>query len=273
MIELAGEVIKLQETVERFMQITDVSLSPRLSSILAILTRNLKIVRDFFELNNHDEALKWMAWHYRHDITSPLVVLRGYLELLQLGMLKETISWTPEQERCLNRALEHATALHTILSDSLLSDLNPYRSQQDHTSLIVIAMPEDAFAPLWSITNYLLRDISPRFVITIQPDLPLVCYDRVYTTSLLIHFFEILSRVPDLSGIIYVDSRAEAEFCALSIRVQHLRMTPQLWQQTQQSFYYGDEIERLQELGGSIEPLTWDEGHGQGVIIRLPWAK
>lgn len=30
--------------------------------------------------------------------------------------------------------------------------------------------------------------------------------------------------------------------------------------------------ERLYEIGGSFMPMSWDEGEGQGLILRLPWA-
>jgi hypothetical protein len=271
MIELAAEVRKLQDTIETFMKITDVSLSPHLPRILAIFPRNVKVIRDFFELLDHEEALKWMAWHYRHDIIGPFVPIRGYLDILQFGMLKLDISWTSEQELCLNQAIEQAATLHDTLSEFLQNDLNPYRSEPK--SFMTTARPEVAVAPIWSIAKYLLRDISPRFAITFQPDLPLMCYDMLYTTSLLENFFRVISREQSQSGVVTVVLKREEVFCALSIHVQDLRMTPQLWEQTQQSFYYGDEIERLHELGGSIEPLTWDEGQGQGVILRLPWAK
>jgi hypothetical protein len=57
-----------------------------------------------------------------------------------------------------------------------------------------------------------------------------------------------------------------ALFC---FTVTDYRVLPQIWTQWQQNSWY----KALRELGGTIEPLTWDEGYGQRMIVRLPWAK
>jgi hypothetical protein len=57
-----------------------------------------------------------------------------------------------------------------------------------------------------------------------------------------------------------------AEIC-LTVQGDHFSLPS--WEYWQKS----SEYKRLRELGGTIEPLTWDEGYGQGVVMRLPWVK
>ena len=49
-------------------------------------------------------------------------------------------------------------------------------------------------------------------------------------------------------------------------------MRPILWDQIMTQLVRRDVIEYLREIGGNIQPLTWDEGQGQGVIVQLSWA-
>jgi hypothetical protein len=49
-------------------------------------------------------------------------------------------------------------------------------------------------------------------------------------------------------------------------------MTPTLWEALIQNLYSVGDLEYLREIGGSVEPLIWDEKQGEGVIVRLPWA-
>jgi hypothetical protein len=66
---------------------------------------------------------------------------------------------------------------------------------------------------------------------------------------------------------------AEPQGIALKITKGDLQMTPARWAELINPQWREGYYEPLYELGGSLMPLTWDEGYGQGVIVRLPWAK
>jgi hypothetical protein len=82
----------------------------------------------------------------------------------------------------------------------------------------------------------------------------------------------IAGREDDEVDLLVIPRRTDTAF---EIRVTHptVTMTPALWERYQTTLQHRSSLEHLRELGGSIEPLTWDEGQGQGVIVRLPWAK
>jgi hypothetical protein len=267
-IELASQVRALEDDVYLLIHTTDMKLYPDLHNILAIITKNIKTIHTLFETLDHEEALKWISWHYRHDIRLPFTPIKGYLGILQRGLL--AIQWTPEQEACLNQAVERINSIVRTISEFLQEASDSYLAKLKTD--VIKTSPQEALAPVWSIARYILRDRPFNLSLLIPSDLAPIYYSPLYTTSLLERFFRLVGEQQNLSGVVSASLKGEPEFCAFSLGVQGLCMTPALWEQAQQSFYYGDEVERLRELGGSIEPLVWDEGQGQGVIVRLPWA-
>lgn len=102
---------------------------------------------------------------------------------------------------------------------------------------------------------------------------PTMLYDTIIgIVDRRLEILTIIDAEDDDIALIVMPRRTEAFF---EIRVTHpsLLMTPALWQTYCTSLQHRDSMEHLRELGGHIEPLTWDEGQGQGVIVRLPWAK
>jgi hypothetical protein len=71
---------------------------------------------------------------------------------------------------------------------------------------------------------------------------------------------------------VVVSPRKSDSYFEICVTSPTLCMTSALWETVLSTLRSTDGFEHLRELGGSIEPLTWEEGQGQGVIVRLPWA-
>jgi len=61
-------------------------------------------------------------------------------------------------------------------------------------------------------------------------------------------------------------------FFELALTRGNLHMRPEFWD-TMLPRLPQDHLEYLRAMGGEIAPLTWDEGAGEGVVLRLPWAE
>jgi hypothetical protein len=114
----------------------------------------------------------------------------------------------------------------------------------------------------------------------IQHDPPMttdrcVMYHPQLTLYLLANMLGFLARTywrqHQARGTVIMSFHEDANFAYLHLTAPVL-MTPILWGDLLRSSRHYD-YEYLREIGGDIEPLTWDEGYGQGVIVRLPWAK
>lgn len=81
-----------------------------------------------------------------------------------------------------------------------------------------------------------------------------------------------LVRREERREMLRITFKAEEHQAVVHITLRHLLVTAQEWERFTNRFQQYACYEHLRELRGTIEPLTWDEGHGQGVIVRLPWA-
>lgn len=94
------------------------------------------------------------------------------------------------------------------------------------------------------------------------------------TTQLLRHamFHVSISQNSSLGQLLFA-VHSEENFVRLSITNPDYAIPMTDWELLM--FYIGGEknYEHLRELGGRVEPLTWGQGFGQGIILRLPWAR
>lgn len=78
---------------------------------------------------------------------------------------------------------------------------------------------------------------------------------------------------PGTERIVHITPCAETQGLALKITKGDIQMTPIRWNDLINPRWREGYYEPLYELGGSLMPLTYDEGYGQGIVLRLPWAK
>jgi hypothetical protein len=69
-----------------------------------------------------------------------------------------------------------------------------------------------------------------------------------------------------------ISVKRTAAFFEIALTQPDLHLRPDTWARLIERGGY-DNLEFLHELMGHVEPLTWDEGWGEGVIVRLPWAE
>jgi hypothetical protein len=100
---------------------------------------------------------------------------------------------------------------------------------------------------------------------------PMVLYHPYHTLEL---FYSIVINLDQSNRDLLVTLYKTASSFKICVTHPRLRMTPTLWNNFLAEISpNNNELEYFRELGGNIEPLTWDEGQGQGVIVRLPWVK
>ena len=98
---------------------------------------------------------------------------------------------------------------------------------------------------------------------------PAILYHPYRTWLMLYQSITTLARIHEN---LVINPRCHEDAFALCVSHPALCMTPTLWEALIQNLYSVGDLEYLREIGGSVEPLTWDEGYGEGVIVRLPWA-
>jgi hypothetical protein len=74
-------------------------------------------------------------------------------------------------------------------------------------------------------------------------------------------------------GTLNITFQAEEHYVAVHLALCNGLVTSHAWDKFFNEFRAQPCYEYLRELGGHIEPLTWSEEEGQGIIVRLPWAK
>jgi hypothetical protein len=107
----------------------------------------------------------------------------------------------------------------------------------------------------------------------------MILYD---THELKAFFYDLMTMFPALwpghrkypwRGRLNITFKAEEHHVVIHIALWNGLITSREWDKFFNEFREQPCYEYLRELGGDIEPLAWDEGQGQGVIVRLPWAK
>jgi hypothetical protein len=73
-------------------------------------------------------------------------------------------------------------------------------------------------------------------------------------------------------GTLNITFKAEEHHVAIHLALRNGLVTSHAWDKFFNELRGQPCYEYLRELGGYIEPLAWNEGEGQGVTVRLPWA-
>jgi hypothetical protein len=118
--------------------------------------------------------------------------------------------------------------------------------------------------------------LFPDFIRSPYPELAYetgetILYHPRYTQDLMVELVMGLNQRQILGNVGLTYART-ASFFEMALTVQDLRLRPDTWQAMLDQIY-APCVEMLYEIGGQIEPLTWTDGQGEGVNVRLPWAK
>lgn len=72
-------------------------------------------------------------------------------------------------------------------------------------------------------------------------------------------------------SFVHVAVRQTPTFFEIALTMKDLAFRPEMWGAI---MYRHDfhQLEILRSIGCEIEPLTWDRGQGEGLVVRLPWA-
>jgi hypothetical protein len=100
-----------------------------------------------------------------------------------------------------------------------------------------------------------------------QSDLLAISYHPMHLFELLASLCHTLSERWRAQGQITVQLTPGERDLTLTLAVRGFRLMPAHWDMLRR---YDSDYQR--EVGCELEPLTWDEGQGQGVIVKLPWA-
>lgn len=101
---------------------------------------------------------------------------------------------------------------------------------------------------------------------------PPVLYHPHYTPSLWENLLFFVRR-HGTERVLSIMPQPEEQGIAIKITKPDLQMTSARWLELINPRPERPRThERLYEMGGSIMPMAWDEGHGQGIVLRLPWA-
>jgi hypothetical protein len=71
---------------------------------------------------------------------------------------------------------------------------------------------------------------------------------------------------------VHVSLQQTPDFFEIALLVASLHFRPEMWDGMMDQ-RQTDHLETVRSIGCEIEPLTWNEGQGEGVIVRLPWTK
>jgi hypothetical protein len=224
-------------------------------------------------LSDNPRSLIRISWSFLiSDIKSVLTPLVGYMSLLLYytdGQGNKHIILRHDEETLLQHCLLRIRRFARNLNNMRFFNVHSYTNEER----TYVETPHIIASALWSTLAYNRHCEFVALLPRPLPHLPAILYKPSVTFHFLYEVSLEFSRSDGEEepprGHVYMQLRQTergAEFC---LTMQEYRFPPQTWERWQQDATY----EQLRELGGSIEPLTWDEGYGQGVIVRLPWAK
>jgi hypothetical protein len=206
---------------------------------------------------------RWVNWPSAfYEAKSSLTGIKGYFEILLMfnEARGDSRSLSPRAQ-ILKKQIK---LILDIYSQSLTQHNNFRWSESAETERLPAYI---AVYALWPFVYPWCLDYTLNIEVKTWPTV----FYHPYYTPIILHQ-TIATFAPILRDLVVIPRKTDAAF---EIRVTHptVTMTPALWERYQTTLQHRSSLEHLRELGGSIEPLTWDEGQGQGVIVRLPWAK
>ena len=136
----------------------------------------------------------------------------------------------------------------------------------------------EGFKSVELILSFLLNRRDIGLLISPVPTTWMILYDAHELKTL---FYDVISifiatwptnRMRQRPGTVRITFKADDPHLLVQITMRHILVSPFQWEHFLNAFKECATYEHLRELGGDIEPLAWDEGYGQGIIVRLPWA-
>jgi len=262
MIKLMAQIIDLERAIEMLVP----SIAPEsemLTHFLHVIQDNLKKLSSLVVDIENDAVLMWIFEHDDLGLKTTFTPIKGYLDLIDMGLVG---ALTPAQKARTHHALHYMNQIIETFS-AIHSQGHEFYSSESAASPVMLPARQ-ALSHLWSILRYYLHPLN----IPTVPNLPAIVYHRWHTPALFEEITRILAREPFVTGepsAFRFDVDPTEDGLLIKIRAQGVLMLPWLWDQIRHRF----SEDRLCDFGGRVEPLAWDKGYGQGVIIRLPWAK
>jgi hypothetical protein len=212
----------------------------------------------------------WVDWEsIFHDAVMPLSTIEMSFDVLLLLFDEQTHSVNDAEPLPPHADIvrEHINLISAIFRQNRTRHHEYKWSGEAETERLPAYVVLSAF---WAYVSPWCLDRSLDLSAFAIQEWPVALYHPYYTPALLHQIIATFSRVA--RDLLVIPHRTAADF---EIHITHhtLRMTPDFWERVVAPLHFSDHLERLRELGGDIEPLTWDEGQGQGVIVRLPWAR
>jgi len=182
------------------------------------------------------------------------------------------LPWTLEDRlpRDMTLEIKIKTLVQDMYEMSLaLGQVDTYASHTAMAHTDVVALSPIDILMIFTIghSGWLVILPSP---IKEQDKIRLALYHPYYTYHLVGNVIRSLTRSNEEKP--YLSYRFTASFFEISITLPSLRLRPGIWNEILNSLHMPLCLEILRELGGTLEPLTWNTGQGEGVIVRLPWA-
>jgi hypothetical protein len=225
-----------------------------------------------FRFSDDPRSLIWINWSFlRFALQSCLTPIAGYTSFL-LNMVDKTgekmFSLTPHENALLQNCYSTAQRISRNLTHMRSFKIYAY----PHDERVYKVAPHVIAKTLWSSLAYSRSCEFAALLPNPLPRLPAV----LYHPSLVLHFLHSIcldleqsEREEPPRRVICMQLRSAEHGAEICLTVQGDHFSLPSWEYWQKS----SEYKRLRELGGTIEPLTWDEGYGQGVVMRLPWVK
>jgi hypothetical protein len=219
------------------------------------------------------------AWLVSGSVVTLLDWTRPLLDILQVMAHLvsepeiEPLALTSAQKTHLVSAATATRQLdNTIVTlwHQLRSNQAAYEASEAKSVLLHRDLP-----PLWVVLCYATRfnELVFKPPIFDLPEQSAVAIDLSTLRHILQSVMIILGGRAGQKHHLILSVHCTAQGAALQFTVQGLHMMPERWERLLVLGHFPEHYATLREMGGSIEPLTWDEGQGQGVIVRLPWAR
>jgi hypothetical protein len=98
---------------------------------------------------------------------------------------------------------------------------------------------------------------------------PLVQYDFHFTGMIQHSLIAQLFHNHQLERV-NLSVKRTSTFFEIAVTHPSLHLRPDIWERLM--VFDPNKLENLRSIGGTLEPLTWNEGQGEGVIVKLPWV-
>ncbi|GEM_PF-2773787 len=269
MTVLLDQVKELRQQVDQLAALFTTLQNPLFDHIIA-RTHDLDVA--ITALPTDANALRWWLWHTQaHHLRNLLTPIQGYARLLQIQPAQIGYeSYTDAEDAQFSRVNALCNAINEALTVLVEEMRTLYRVNAEMPPQ---ALPlHIALAPVWPIVRYTLHDSAIILVQQIDPDTPSVLYHPLHTTALLQHLVATMGREWMAFGTLVIDNQREQDTMALRLVARGLRISDVQWEglfkTAADQVYY----KRLAAMGGTLERLTSQGTHEEGMAVHLPLA-